>query len=156
MKNSAVAFTQEEDLSSRRLHERVRAHWDSLRENRAYPSEREIDPAMLTDAWPWCFLVDMRKGNASHGFTYEYMGDALVGAYGMNMVSLGNCNAANTPHIASMLRHFEEVRESGEPAMDASVFQNANGDRIHYRCCLLPLGIGKVEYILGCMRWKAD
>lgn len=140
---------------SRRLHERVRQYWDSMREGRRYPAEQEIDPMAIPEAWDWCFLVNMRKGSVANGFTYEYLGPELMGAYGTNMVSFGQCDASTAPHIASMLRHFDEVTESGEAAIDESMFENIHMERIKYRCCLLPLGRQQVEYILGCMRWKS-
>lgn len=139
---------------TKRLHERVRQYWQSVKENRPFPREDEIDPMAIADVWEYCFLVNMRKGRVARGFNYEFMGSELMHAYGQNMVSLEHCGPDTAPHIASMLQHLDEVIESGEPAIDESEFDNVNGMRILYRCCLLPLGREKPEYILGCMRWK--
>lgn len=155
MNRAASLPSLPETPDSRRTHERVRSYWQSVKDNRRFPAEREIDPQAIPDAWDYCFLVEIKKGTVAQGFRYEYMGEALIAAYGANMTSVERCDAGTTPHIASMLRHFDEVAESGEPAMDESEFVNAQGALIKYRCCLLPLGGEKVEYILGCMRWKA-
>lgn len=157
---TALARKQEtgptaEQTESRRTHERVRQYWQNVKEQRQYPQESEIDPQEIEDAWEYCFLVDMREGSVDQGFHYDYMGAKLIEAYGMNMTSLQRCDPRTEPHIASMLRHFDEVVESGEAAMDESEFRNVRGMHIKYRCCLLPLGKDKVEFILGCMRWKA-
>ncbi|MBV8939217.1 MAG: PAS domain-containing protein [Alphaproteobacteria bacterium] len=153
--SKALALKQEPE--TRRMHEAVRQYWMSVKENRLFPAVEEIEPGCIAGAWNHCFIVDMRKGHVSDGFRYTYMGHDLMGAYGMDMSSLGRCDNATAPHVGSMLRHFDEVAESGEPAMDESEFINTHGDRIKYRCCLLPLGRGdKVQYILGCMRWKTS
>lgn len=143
-----------EAAESRRVHERVRQYWQSLKDNRLFPAESEVEPAVIADVWDYCFVVNLTNGPVKNGFHYDYMGPALVGAYGVDMAGIELCDPTTKPHIASMLRHFEEVRESGEPATDESEFINASGTCIKYRCCLLPLGRNRVEYILGCMRWK--
>lgn len=143
-----------ERQESKRTHERVRRHWLSLKENRRFPREDEIDPSAIDDVWDYCFLVDMRKGGVTRGFRYDYMGPALLDAYGVNLASIESCDAATLPHCAMMLRQYDEVVESGEPATHEAEFENVHRLRIKYRCCLLPLGKDRVEYILGCMRWK--
>lgn len=140
---------------SKRMHQRVRAYWDSLKDNRRFPRESEINPAAIADVWDDCFLVDMRKGSSMKGFHYEYMGVHLLKAYGVDLSSIERCDASLMPHCAVMLRQFDEVAESGEPAMHEAEFENVERLRIKYRCCLLPLGGDHVDYILGCMRWKA-
>lgn len=142
--------------SSQRMHERVRQYWESLKDNRRFPFESEINPAAIADVWDHCFLVDMRGGPVHRGFTYPYMGSALVEAYGTDMTSIEHCDATTVPHVAMMLRQFDEVVESGEPATHEAEFENVNRVCIKYRCCLLPLGGDHVEYILGCMRWKTE
>lgn len=157
MTRAAAALSHEteaETRDSRRMHERVRGYWQSVKEQRRFPQESEIEPAVIADAWDYCFLVDMSKGAVKDGFRYDYMGKELINAYGMDMTSLNQCDASTAPHIASILRHFDQVAESGEPAMDEAEFENIRHVRIKYRCCLLPLGRDRVEYILGCMRWK--
>ncbi len=138
------------------MHERVRTHWASVKENRLYPREDEIDPSAISDAWDYCFLVDFRQGKSERGFHYDYMGSALLEAYGTNMTSIERCDTKTVPHVALMLRQMDEVAESGEPASHEAEFENVKRERIKYRCCLLPLGIDKVDYILGCMRWRYE
>jgi hypothetical protein len=141
---------------TRRLHELVRQHWASVKENRQFPRKEEIEPEAIAAAWEHCFIVEMKKGAVERGFHYDYMGDALVKAYGQNMTSIERCDTKTVPHIALMLRQLNEVAESGEPAVHETEFENVQKKRIKYRCCLLPLGADKVEYVLGCMRWRMD
>ena len=142
-----------EQVESRRMHERIRQYWESLKEGRRFPNESEINPAAISDVWDYCFLVNMSKGKVSRGFSYEYMGPALAEAYGVNLTGVEQCDTKDVPHVALMLRQFDEVLESGEPALHDAEFENAKRMHIKYRCCLLPMGGGKVQYILGCMRW---
>jgi hypothetical protein len=145
-----------EHSETRRIHDRLRQYWQSLKEQRPYPREDEIDPALVAEVWDYCFLADMRRGSVRHGFRYEYMGSALIDAYGCSMTAIDLCDAGTEPHIHSLMSRFDEVAESGEPATDEGEFTNTRGEQIRYRCCLLPLGAGKVESILGCMRWKVS
>ena len=70
------------DHSSKRMHERVRQYWQSVKENRAYPTEDEIEPQSLKDEWDYCFLVDMRRRHTDKSYKYQYMGKELIAAYG--------------------------------------------------------------------------
>jgi len=141
-------------LETRRVHERVRQYWQSLKDNRPYPEEGEVDPLVIADTWDWCFLADMRSGAVERGFRYDYMGPELIDAFGVNLMGFDRCDSDTAPRISSLLRRFNEVVESGEPVMDESEFENLQRQRVKYRCCLLPLGRGRGQHVLGCMRWK--
>lgn len=141
------------DETSKRMHERVRQYWQSVKEQRPYPTESEIDPQFIADAWNYCFLVDMRRHHTHKLYKYQYIGRELVEAYGANMTGM-EFQQEDAPHISAMISNFHEVEESGEPGMYEVEFVNARGVSIRTRCCLLPLGRDRVELILGCMRWK--
>lgn len=143
-----------QEPTTKRLHERMRNHWASVKEMRPFPREDELDPAAIPDIWPHCFLIDIRSGRVKNGFRYEYMGEPLMLAYGANMMAFERCDATTEPHIHSLLTTLDQVVESGEEAVDENEFTNVQGLLVKYRSCLLPLGRDKVEYVLGCMRWK--
>lgn len=139
---------------AKRAHEFALQYWELLRKERPLPSESDIDQQSLAPIWDSCFLITLKEANnESKGFHYEYVGKELLEAYGRDMTGLA-ADHADVPQITSMLSAMENAMQ-GKPVVDESVFTNSKGVEIRYRCSLLPLGTGeKVEYILGCMRWK--
>ncbi len=139
---------------AKRAHETALNYWKALKKDRPFPREDEVDSQALASVWDSCFLVTLlERNNGAKGFHYEYVGKELLEAYGQDMTGL-TADHDDAPQIASMLHAMERAGQ-GEPVLDESVFINRRHLEIRYRCCLLPLGSnGRVEYILGCMRWK--
>src|SRR4051812_36345195 len=89
-----------EKETNRRMHDHVREYWMSLKDNRPYPDESEVEPEVIAEAWDWCFLVDMRSGAVERGFHYDYMGPELMDAFGINMTGLGSFDSLKMPHLS--------------------------------------------------------
>ena len=139
---------------SPRIHEQLQAYWQSLRAGRAFPSETDIDPVALNDIWDACFLVSVEQG----GFGYDYLGQALVNAYGDDVSGKEITEKLLFPHPKSLFDSFQRVARDGQPLIDESEFVNSQGQSIKYRSCLLPLAGAYGErpaFILGGMKWKA-
>jgi hypothetical protein len=139
-------------LEHKRLHERLLAYWQAARGNRPFPSEKDIDPEELADVWDACFLLQVTPA----GFSYAYLGESLVKAYGDDLTSRDVCSTLVEPKSASMAQKCAEVVKQKTQMIDESEFVNTLGMRVKYRSCLLPLGdrADEVNYILGAMRWK--
>ncbi len=135
------------------MHEKVQYYWQDLKGPRLYPTRQEIEPIVIKDAWDWCFIADVQK-LTEHGFRYEYVGPELTEIYGAHLTHTDRFSRKTGPDI-DMAEYFSEITESGEPLVYTSEFNTLKQATIKYRCCLLPLGRDRVEYILGCMRWKA-
>ena len=137
-----------------RINERLNDYWEQLRGKRDMPLESDVVIDDLKDIWDHCFLVSIKDGK----FSYSYLGDDLIAAYGENITGKEITETLVYPHPTSLLKAFSLVESSGLPKIDDSEFVNSRGTTVKYRSCVLPLaapGNGGVAYLLGGMKWKA-
>jgi hypothetical protein len=91
-------------------------------------------------------------------FTYLYLGEALVEAYGGKDVSARDlCTRLVFPSSMSLLHKFRDIIRMGAPAEEVAEFVNISKVLVKYRSTMLPLADseGRVRYIIGGMKWKA-
>ena len=142
-----------------RINEYLLAYWDVKRGERAFPFEKEIEPAELSEIWDSCFLVRFNEGVEDEGeFTYLYLGTALVEAYGGDDASARDiCARLIFPSSMSLVHKFREIIQTGKPAEEINEFLNSKKLLVKYRSTMLPLADerGIVRYIIGGMKWKA-
>lgn len=137
-----------------RINELLTDYWEGLRKGRTMPAEGDIAIESLADIWDNCFLVTVKDG----AFSYSYLGENLVEAYGDDLTGKEITETLLYPHPQSLMKTFSAVSKSGAPATDDSEFVNSRGTTVKYRSCVLPLSgaeAGKVAFLLGGMKWKA-
>lgn len=143
-----------EETGHHRINERLNAYWDTLRGSRAMPAEGDVSIEELKDIWQNCFLVSVRDGK----FSYSYLGEQLVEAYGDDLTGKEITETLLYPHPSSLVKTFAEVAKTGTPKIDENQFVNSRNSTVKYRSCVLPLsGADKnsVAFLLGGMKWKA-
>ncbi len=140
----------------KRINELLQVYWDELRGKRPFPLESEISIEDLEMIWDSCFLVKVDAANPNQPFTYTYLGDSLIEAYGSES-ERDICERLVYPSNMSLVHKFHEVMEKKEPVLEESEFINSRNALIKYRSNILPLGDkdGKVAYLIGGMKWKA-
>lgn len=140
-----------------RYHEILKSYWNELRGDRPFPNESEIDPDVLTEIWPSCFLISIDDVTRRLGYRYSYLGSDLIEAYGDDVQNPDVALRFLSTGSAPIVQKFDEVVREKKPVVDESHFINMKHLNIKYRTCMLPLGYkdGKVSHIIGCMRWKA-
>lgn len=141
----------------RRVNERVRAYWESLRGRRPFPLEAEVDFSTLSDIWDSCFLVEVVPDQKPQTYKYDYLGESLIEAMGEDLTGQEVCNKLVSPIRGDIIEKLDEVIRSREPLVVDSAFTNRHGMEVKYRACLVPLGRSATEigFILGGMKWKA-
>lgn len=138
-----------------RIHEQLEQYWHTLKGESAMPRESDIQPEKMQEIWNDCFLVSVRPNGT---FAYNYLGDALIEAYGDSMVGREITEALVYPHPASLVETFRKVVAHQLPVTDESEFTNSRGALIKYRSCVVPLAGAQgdgVRFLLGGMKWKA-
>ena len=138
-----------------RIHEQLAQYWQSLAKDGQLPREAAIDPKALADVWDHCFLVSAR---ADGSFAYNYLGPALIDAYGDDMTGREIADTLLGQHPRSLFHHFQQVARDGAPATDESEFVNSRGVTVKYRSSILPLAGtegNEVRFLLGGMKWKS-
>ncbi|NBO18951.1 MAG: PAS domain-containing protein [Proteobacteria bacterium] len=129
----------------RRITLRLLAYWERLRGERSMPLEADIDPDNLSDVWDYCFLLhvnDLQKTDHS----YTYLGDALSTWLG---------NEEKAMNVKLLRAGYHKVVATGRPVLEEDEFEDASGQLVKFRQCLLPLGEnGQVQAILGGVRFK--
>jgi hypothetical protein len=142
---------------SKRINEILYVYWESLRKGRLFPSEAEIEPDAIAAIWDSCFLVKVSRPEAAHlGYRYDYLGSALIEAFGGDVTHQEISSRLIDPSSPPLVSRFENVVNMHAPDTDEAAFTNKRGLVVKYRSCILPLGrdSGSVDYILGGMKWK--
>lgn len=136
-----------------KLHE----YWNSLRGNRLFPKESEINPDDISDIWPSCFLISIDNVTHRLGYKYSYLGENLVGAYGGNESEDMQLNMSSTVPL-QMAEQFDEVLKQKNMVTGESEFMNSRKHTIKYSICMVPLGFNdnEVSHILGYMQWNVS
>lgn len=139
-----------------RYHSRLKQYWDSLRGDRAFPCENDINPDTIRDIWDSCFLICIDDVTRRIGYRYSYMGQHLVEAHGNDEENAQLTLTLKPTDDALMVRSFNDALQTRQPVVDESEFVNRKHIHIRYRYCILPLGTpdGTITHLLGCMRWK--
>lgn len=144
------------DTKFQRINDRLVAEWERARGNNPFPLENEIEMKQLDPVWQHCFLVAYAPRDG-HPYSYPYLGEALIAAYGGTSHEQEVCERLVYPPNPSLHHLFAEVIRAKVPVEQEDAFVNADGLQIRYRSVVLPLGAetyDNVAFILGGMRWK--
>lgn len=134
-------------------------YWNRLRGSRPYPSESELSPDDLKEIWDHVFLLRVGGGETGgYNFRYEYMGESLIRAYGDNLTGIDVYDALLSTSRDTIVEDVLKTIKSRAPHQQDAEFDNVNQVRIKYRRLLCPLGTddGRINYIVGVMRWKEE
>lgn len=144
-------------MHEQRITQRILDYWTSLKGDRPYPSERDIDPEAIPDLWDHMFLMHTRSANSRSGFRYAYMGGALIRAYGENLAGLDVYDALLNTSRDTIIEDVVKTIHTRAPLVQEAEFDNVHHVRIKYRRILCPLGPTPetIDYLIGGMRWQA-
>ena len=144
-------------IIERRLTQRVYMYWEGLCRERPMPEEDDIDPDMLGDDWPHCFLLQTRDIEHIEQFNFTYLGGGILEAYTRAGLSPNNLFLVG-PDAFRLAPHFTKVIETRLPLIQNGFFFTEDGRKILYRQCLLPIGSKpkKVEAIFGGMLFRPE
>ncbi len=143
--------------NQRRINEVLSGYWHMQRGDRPFPLEQDIDIDDIHDIWDSCFLVRLEPHLTDRKYTYLYLGNALVSAYGGSLDDREICEKLVFPSSMSLVHRFDEVVNKAAPVLDEGEFTNSRNVPVRYRSLMLPLGAsnGKIGFIIGGMRWKS-
>lgn len=139
----------------RRLTLRLLRYWKDLCGIRAMPEEPEIDPDVLGQDWPYCFLLQSRDVANIQDYNFTYLGERILNAYFDKQMDEHN-EFLIGPNAYRLGSHFTQVIKTGAPVIDEGEFETLHGRRVLYRQVLLPVGneTKGVEAIFGGMNYK--
>ena len=142
-------------LAERRLTSRLLLYWQNKARSGLMPQEEDIDPEMLGDLWPKCFLIQTFDIKHRQDMNFTYLGQEIIDAYQDGMMSEGQ-HVLISPNASKLSLSFKQVMESVAPVVAEGEFLSLSGRVVRYRQCLLPLGVGDdVNAIFGGMSFKA-
>ncbi len=155
---SHASHTKQIKIQESRAGVMLRKYWESLKGNRDFPTEDEIDPDAIEGIWDSCFLISIDDVMHRLGYRYSYLGTKLIEAYGDDInnpeIVLNLLSTDNHTNMR-LVANFDQVLSLKQPVFDEAGFVNLKHMNVRYRLSLFPLGIGEeVLHILGCMRWR--
>lgn len=140
----------------RRLTNQLIEYYITLKGDKLFPLENDIDPEVIGALWEDCFMVQKIDILRGPPYNYTYLGEAII-----NDEELSRMPEEILPfatHIASHIhRQFLEVFETGAPVFREDVVALPNGSSVYYRQILLPFAHsteGEIESILGGRRYR--
>ena len=137
---------QQTSSKKRRLIWRLLAYWEQQRGEREYPALGDIDPAEISEIWPYCFLLDVRN---YQGFPYfHYLGPSLAKYSGIFLS--GQHEWAHT-FLKKAVCHFQEALERSAPVLVEEELTQFDNRKLLFRSVLLPLSDDQetINYLLG-------
>ena len=148
---------EERLVVERRITNRVFNYWQELCANRRMPREEDIDPDILGDDWPNCFLLQTRDIDHIEQFNFTYLGENILQSYKNAGIDADNLFLVG-PNVFALAPRFIHVAQTGKPLMDEGIFFTSRDVKILYRQCLLPLSSKdkRVEAIFGAMLFKTE
>ena len=112
-----------------------------------------MDEEELAAIWESCFLIEVEEGGKK--FKYEYLGNKIVEAYGADLEGLSVDDDPLYPESPDITTKLRETMQGCLPLQYEGAFISRDNADIKFHKILLPLGSGgKVNYILGGMRWR--
>ncbi len=148
----SASHTQPSEDEERRVNLLLLEYWETIRGDRPFPHENDIDPEAIASMWDNCFLIQVRDIENVEDYNYTYLGNNIRKAYNEDGISEDN-GCVVSPNANRLSHSFKTVLEMKRPLITEGEFENAQGVMVSYRQALLPLGTeGVVESILGAMR----
>ncbi len=142
-------------LAERRLTARLLVYWNDLGRGALMPKEDDIDPNILGDLWPKCFLIQTFDIKHRQDMNFTYLGQEIIDAYQDGMMSEGQ-HVLISPQASKLVPSFRQVIEAVTPIVAEGEFLAQSGRMVRYRQCMMPLGEGnEVQAIFGGMSFKA-
>jgi hypothetical protein len=131
----------------RRLVLRLMAFWDDLRGERDFPDQGDIDPEVLGDDWPHCYLLQVQHPPIASRF--EHLGDIFrPGLPEREIETLADCPHGTLLHAAT--HYVDRVLQKRVP-VSLGGHANLGPDSVLYRSILLPLSNDghTIDYLFG-------
>jgi hypothetical protein len=133
----------------------LREYLDTLRGERPFASENEINPHELRSIWDYCFLISIDPVTKYAGYRYSYLGQKLIEAYGDDSQNSDIAIQLISTTSESLTDNFDAVLQTKKPVIDEAEFVNLKHLNVKYRISLFPLGTDmNITHIIGCMRWR--
>lgn len=134
-----------------RLVQRTLAHWQEWRLGGEFPRRADIDEDVFGDDWKDCFILDCQ---AKHPFpVFERIGSSLAKFSG---IFLSGASDWTETLLDKATDHVGEVFETRDAVLIEEVLKRFDGERLAFRCILLPLSDDGVTitHVLGSANGK--
>ncbi len=134
-----------------RLVQRTLAHWQEWRLGSEFPRRGDIDEDVFGDDWKDCFILDCQE---DHPFpVFERIGSSLAKFSG---IFLSGASDWTETLLDKATSHVDEVFETRDAVLIEEVLKRYDGERLAFRCILLPLSDDGVTitHVLGSANGK--
>jgi hypothetical protein len=142
-------------ITEQRLTSRLVSAWEKLKADNEMPEYTRLNKDVIADVIVNCCIVSV-NGQGKPIYKYEYVGDAVVQAYGKNPSGEYHHSSVRMPASALCIR-MDQVIIERKPLFDDGQFINENNKVVKYRGCLLPYKnpANEVSHILIGLSWRA-
>lgn len=154
-REASLTTRQVRPSGERRKTHRLLADWERARQGRQYP-EWAGDPLARHEELR-SYSVVLSTGGARGGVAIDEVGEAFL-RHMRGPGAEGEAELYAAATVLGVLRwHSGAVVHMHKPAFEGATVFNHNGDRIKYRCLVLPFGPGpEPERCLGVASWTVE
>ena len=144
-------------MQEKRLIKRLTEHWSQLKGEALYPQFEKLNPAVLSDVWDQCIMLEVDKGSKKPAalYTYHYMGKDIIQVYGSDLTGQHvNTHMHNFPGW-QVLKSVDDVIVKPQIQVSLGSFMNDLDQLVKYRACIMPFGANDVvTHALIGLSWK--
>lgn len=142
------------DANERRMHERVRNRWNSLRCGRRFPSIVDLDPSSLGDFGPNGLLLDVAGAPGSPAL--RFVGQRLREACGLTAPDASFDDLPPDSLVSRLAAPYADVLANGAPVDFEGECGLRRGRGLLYRGILMPLSSDgrRIDFMFGVLSWK--
>jgi hypothetical protein len=131
---------------------RVLNYWRHVAGERRYPSVEDLSGDDVPELWENCFILKVKgDGNGSGESVLNYVGKELSMDTGGDLAGQTLSAVPDGTILNGALRHVGQVIEKGVPISMGGEFMNAQGERVLFRCIVLPLSDDdeNIDHVFG-------
>lgn len=138
----------------RRMNIRAFAYWQSLLEDRPFPSIADFDPAAIEPFRDNSLLIDFTAGYDAP--VLRYIGGALRDESGITTHDSAPDAVPRGTVLSRLTDHYLEILANRAPVGFEAGFAHRDGRSILYRGILMPLSDdgARINFIYGVVSWK--
>lgn len=144
-------------MQEKRLIERLKQHWLSLKGDGVMPDMRQLNPDMISDLWGRCLVLEVVHNPANRAalYSYDYMGKDIITAYGSDLTDhYVNVHMHNFPGW-QVLQSIDKMLAQPDVYEAEGSFVADTHKVVKYRAILLPFGSEKkMTHVLVGLSWK--
>lgn len=155
---TAMSDTDSQPLTGmeRRMNIRAFDYWESLLNDRDFPSVGDLDPDAIAPFREHSLLIDFTNGYEAP--VLRYVGSHLRAEASLANREIDPNDVPSGTLLSRLTNHYLEILANRAPIGFEAEYNSSNAERIKYRGILMPLSDDgtTINFVYGVISWKVE